>query len=363
VCPLKVFERIIWYQEKIKSIYQLITPAMENFLLGCDWGTSSFRLRLIQFSTQHQVGEIVSNEGIATMHKKWTAAQETGEFVSKGQLYQHYLETQIRALSQNYSLDLNDVPIVISGMASSSIGLEELPYARVPFALDGTTALIRQIDADINFPHDIMLVSGVRSETDVLRGEETQLIGLMELLSGRGKTPGKGIFIFPGTHSKHIYVEGGMLVNFRTFMTGELFSIISNYSILKDSIVNDTTGFAGIEEDAFISGVRDAGGNSILNGLFTVRTNQLFGRWGKKQNGSYLSGLLIGEEMKYLLEIDEWQLILCSSENLSGFYKLALDTLNLAGRTTIIPPSLVDLAALSGQILIFRKHQKGLTNE
>jgi len=329
---------------------------MEKYFLGCDWGTSSFRLRLIEVFNQKVIAEVVSSQGIATMHKKWIEVQDDRQHKTKGDLYREYLQDQINSLSGKCTVNLNELAIVISGMASSSIGLEELPYAKVPFALNGASATAKRLEAEKNFSHEIILVSGVCSEADVMRGEETQMIGLMSLLPGeRNNRLSKGIFILPGTHSKHIYVNEVYLVDFQTFMTGELFNVIAEHTILKNSVQRHLVDDAEIDVDAFKAGVTRATTNSILNGLFTVRTNQLFSRFNMQENASYLSGLLIGEELKLLLGKSELPLYLCSGQNLSNFYKLALDSLNLLSRTSIVPSGLMDQAAVFGQNIIFKR--------
>ncbi|MCW3112910.1 MAG: 2-keto-3-deoxy-galactonokinase [Segetibacter sp.] len=330
---------------------------MEKLLLGCDWGTSSFRLRLFDTSTQDVIGEVQTADGIAKMNSSWQEANTQNNTISKTSFFRQYLKEQMEALSAKTSVALHNLSIVISGMASSTIGMEDVPYAKMPFALDGSDVNFKLLKAENNFPNDIILISGVCSQNDVMRGEETQLIGLVALLEQSGNKLQDGVLIFPGTHSKHIHVKNGQLMNFNTFMTGEVFSIISNHSILKNSIEkDDSSELSETDVNAFKSGVRYAKETGILNGLFTVRTNQLFDKLDKKQNAFYLSGLLIGEELKYLLKNDELSLALCSASNLSRFYELAIEELNLLQRTTIVPTELVDSAALEGQRVIFQKH-------
>ena len=331
---------------------------MEKFLLGCDWGTSTFRLQLLDIAELRVVGEVLSKEGIAGMHEKWKAIIGQNKAGKKSQLFRSYLKKQIELLSAKLSVDLDNITIVISGMASSSIGMEDVPYTMVPFALDGSQTIIKHMDLEENFSHEIILVSGVRSQKDVMRGEETQLIGLLSLLELSGSKPEEGILIFPGTHSKHIYIQNGQLTNFRTFMTGELFNVMCNHSILKDSVQTGELGsFSEMDAIGFKLGLKDSQEAGILNGLFRVRTNQLFNRLSKKQNFFYLSGLLIGAEIIYLLENEDMPLLLCSGSNLYGFYKTALEELNLSGRTTIIPIDLVDKAALAGQNVIYQNYK------
>ncbi|SFC16331.1 2-dehydro-3-deoxygalactonokinase [Spirosoma endophyticum] len=325
---------------------------MKNYLLGCDWGTSSFRLRLINSTDIQLIGEITSQEGIANTFTSWKANGEP-KGISREQFFRVQLQRQINLLAKQLTINLDDIPVVISGMASSSIGMDEVPYATLPFPVDGSLASIKRLETQVDFAHDIILISGVRTEHDVMRGEETQLIGLLALLDTLHVDSEESILIFPGTHSKHIYIQNQQVVDFQTFMTGEVFNLMSHYSILKDSVEsNGLTVFEERELDAFKSGINQSHDSSILNSLFRVRTNQLFNQLTKRQNALYLSGLLIGNELKSLINQPTWQLILCSGNNLYELYKLAMEELHLSERTITISADLIDKATIAGQVKI-----------
>ncbi|SOD92983.1 2-dehydro-3-deoxygalactonokinase [Spirosoma fluviale] len=325
---------------------------MKNYLLGCDWGTSSFRLRLIDSSNHQLIGEITSQEGIANTFTAWKAIGD-GATLPREQFFRHQLKRHINQLSTKVSIKLNGIPIVISGMASSSIGMAEVPYATLPFPVDGSLSSTKRLLKQADFPHDITLISGVRTEHDVMRGEETQLIGLLALLDTGHVAADASILIFPGTHSKHIYIQNQQVIDFQTFMTGEVFNLMAHYSILKDSIAPaELSTFTNDQLDAFKLGVNESDSSSILNSLFRVRTNQLFGLLNKPDNTLYLSGLLIGAELKTLLDQPQWQLILCSGNNLYELYKLAMEELQLSDRTTTISSDLIDKATIAGQVKI-----------
>lgn len=338
---------------------------MKNYLLGCDWGTSSFRLRLIQMLgddiAHHQLmGEVISQEGVASTYNAWKVEGEA-KGISKNLYFRQQLKKQIGILSKKLSFCLDHITLVISGMASSSVGMEEVPYACLPFAVDGSQASIRHFEKQAEFPHDIILISGIKSPEDVMRGEETQLIGLVALADFLHNQP-KAILIFPGTHSKHIYIKNSQLINFRTFMTGEVFNLMVHHSILKDSVdSNDLSGASESDLEAFKLGVRESSRANVLHSLFKVRTNQLFGKLNRKQNSLYLSGLLIGAELKQLGKKENGQIVLCSGSNLFAFYQLAIEELHLSGSTITIAADLIDKAAMAGQIRIF-KNQKLKTN-
>lgn len=325
---------------------------MKKHLLSCDWGTSSFRLRLVSVTDHNVIGEVTSPSGIGSVYNDWREANDANG-APRGQFYQSVMAMQIAALGKQTGIDTTGVPVVVSGMASSSIGMEELRYARLPFALDGSHLVVRQFEEREEFPHEIILVSGVRSDHDVMRGEETQLIGLGAAMDLSGRD---AIFIFPGTHSKHMFVRDGRLVDFKTFMTGEVFNLMAFHSILKDSVEHlRETEFTAEAEEAFREGIRESGSGNILNALFTVRTNQLFDLLDKRQNGMFLSGLLIGCEIRDLTRETNAHLVLCGGHNLYNLYKTAIDALNLSGRATIIPSEIVDRAATMGHSLIFDK--------
>lgn len=336
---------------------------LPDSLLCCDWGTSAFRLRLMTIAALECVGEVSSPAGVARTFTDWkTDGEPTG--VTREQFFRRQLGAHIDRLAEQVSRRLDGVPIAISGMASSSIGMADVPYATLPFATDGSQAGVRHFDRQPDFPHDIILIAGIRSEHDVMRGEETQLIGLLALLDGVGGAGQKALFIFPGTHSKHLFVKNDQLIHFDTYMTGELFDLMANQSILADSVdTTDLTPISDGDRAAFRRGVRQSTSTPLLNSLFTVRTNQLFDQLTKRQNALYLSGLLIGQELGPLLDKPDWPIVLCSGSNLAAFYELALKELRLSARTTPISPDLIDRAASVGQIRLYQHQPLKLTTE
>jgi len=127
----------------------------------------------------------------------------------------------------------------------------------------------------------------------VMRGEETQVLGLLDQLPGDGPHT----LCLPGTHSKWIRVEGGRITGFHTAMTGELFALLTQHSLLGALMDKE----ADDDEAAFAQGLaasRGAGG--LPNQLFSVRTRGLFGELDGAAAPSYLSGLLIGHELNGL---------------------------------------------------------------
>ena len=253
-------------------------------ILSCDWGTSSFRLRLINVADKTVLAEKTSGDGIAVVHSKWLqSGLAENERIG---FYTDILLAQIEKL-ENHSLA--GVPVIISGMASSSIGMTELPYGDIPFRMNNTRLNVQGILPGAKYPHEILLVSGLKTKDDVMRGEETMLLGC-EI-----GEEGEQLIIFPGTHSKHVLVKDNLLVDFKTFMTGEIFDLLSNKSILSKSVkINEW--FA--HQNIFEKGLAEGAESNFLNAIFHVRTNQLFKSLNPEENYHFLSGILIGSELK-----------------------------------------------------------------
>ena len=254
---------------------------MANFL-SCDWGTSSFRLRLVNAITQEILDEIVSKQGIADTYQNWQAMGQLE--TERIEFYTNILRGAIAQLSSPIALE---TPIILSGMASSTMGLRELPYQKFPFTWDTAQLPIHKISNHRTFTHPIYLVSGFRTETDIMRGEETLLLGC-DVADDAEK-----VFIFPGTHSKHIWVKNKIATDFKTYMTGELFHLLGTKSVLANSIEK------GDDFDAFTLGVKAAfKDGDLLHNAFLVRTRHILNRTHPLSNYAFLSGLLIGLELK-----------------------------------------------------------------
>lgn len=323
---------------------------MAKHILSCDWGSTSFRLRLVDRTNEKVLSEVLTDEGIIYTFNAYQAITADRQ-VSRKQYFREQLTKSLSALANSSAIDISNLDIILSGMASSSIGMHEVPYANLPFAIDGSQAGVEVFEAEESFQNRIILISGVKSDNDVMRGEETQLIGLIKLL--KLDTNSETIFILPGTHSKHLQIKLDKLTDIQTFMTGELYNILTHHSILKDSVdVNIPGDMSAGDREAFISGVRNSGSANILNRLFSVRTNQLFNKLDKKQNALYLSGLLIGNELASLLSSENVPLILCSGGSLHKLYKLAFECLGLLNRTTIASADVISQATIAGQIVI-----------
>jgi len=114
----------------------------KDFLLGCDWGTTTLRLTLCDAETLAVRAEVRSDEGVASTFRDWKES-DPGGAVSRERYFRRRLGGHLARLSQSAGMSVEGIPLVVSGMASSSLGMQELPYANLPFSLDGGDAVSR----------------------------------------------------------------------------------------------------------------------------------------------------------------------------------------------------------------------------
>jgi 2-dehydro-3-deoxygalactonokinase len=241
---------------------------MTGSFIAVDWGTTSFRA--YQVSPEGKVlDERRSSDGILAV---------------KESAFEQALEQHLAGW--NVSL-----PVVAAGMITSRQGWIEVPYVDCPAGpKELAKAIVSRTLASGRMIH---FVTGLhmKSESlghDVMRSEETQVFG--SLVSGAAH------FVTPGTHSKWIDVEGGRIVRFETYVTGESFALYRNHSILGRLMSGESDDMA-----AFAHGVEKALADpaGLLHSLFSVRSLGLYNELNAEALSSYLSGLLIGTEVAH----------------------------------------------------------------
>jgi len=202
--------------------------------------------------------------------------------VAHGQ-FQHVFEQRFGDWMSADSLCL------ISGMAGSRQGWREAPYCPCPSGFEDIAQHLQWIEKD-----RIGIVPGLSTwnddTPDVMRGEEIQIFGALSAQQIQSAQ-----FVLPGTHSKWAQVLNGKIEAFKTFMTGEFYALLSQHSILAKTCLPD----APLKKDVFLDGVMQSqkpGG--LLHHAFSARSLALFEKLNPAQSSSYISGLLIGEEIK-----------------------------------------------------------------
>jgi 2-dehydro-3-deoxygalactonokinase len=272
-------------------------------LIAIDWGTSSLR------------GARLSDTGQVLESREYPRGILT---VPAG---------QFEAVLHEFFGDWLQVPnalCLISGMAGSRQGWQEAPYCPCPagFSELGQHLLWLQPGRIALVPGLSCLGADALNTPDVMRGEEVQIFGALQK-AGRDSAT----LVLPGTHSKWVQVQGGRVMQFQTFMTGEVFALMSQHSILGKTM--DLKG--AFDPAVFLQGIDQSQQHgSALHHLFAVRTLGLFERLSAAQLPSYLSGLLIGEELRHQAASAHAEpVIVIGSEALTMRYTLALQHLRI----------------------------------
>ena len=217
---------------------------------------------------------------------------------------------------------------LMSGMVGSQQGWMEAPYCSCPAGFEEVASKLVWVE-----PRRVAIVPGLVCEhegiPDVMRGEETQIFGALKLLARQD-----ALLVLPGTHSKWVRVQAGRIQSFATFMTGEFFALLRQHSILSRTLpVNASASDGDFDRDAFEQGVMLAlRSNSLLHSAFSVRTLSLFDRLPAAALPSYLSGLVIGEELRAQTLKSGDELIVIGSEALTQRYQNALALRSVAAQ-------------------------------
>ncbi len=312
-----------------------------SLLLCCDWGTTNFRIQLLEINTGNIIASETSDNGIAKVFAEWKETKHDNNY--RIAFYYAVIEDHIRKIEKKINLSLQQIPVVLSGMASSRIGMMELNYKPLPFSTDGSDIIVEKLEKDDIIFREVYLISGACTTDDVMRGEETQLIGCFDENSSSD-----GYYIFPGTHSKHVEVERDKAISIQTFLTGELFELLSQKSILASSIEKNND-FNSVHVEAFKKGIYKSLEDKFLHACFSVRTNEIFNKLSKKENYHFLSGLLIGTELKELNDKSE-AVFIVGNAVLQNIYKIALQ--QISSHISILCLN-AEEAILKGQLKIY----------
>lgn len=245
--------------------------------VAVDWGTSSLRVWLMA-ADGAVLAESRSAEGMDTLARDGFAA---------------VLRARLDALGPGLDTLPRPIPVVLCGMVGARQGWREAPYAAVPASPAAIADAAVAVDAD---GLDARILPGLcrrdPARPDVMRGEETQLMGVV-----LDAPQASGLVAMPGTHSKWVTLQAGRVTDFTTVMTGELFALLSGQSILRHTIAGETG--AGEADAAFRAGLADglAEPGRLGARLFAIRAEELlFGTRGAAA-ADRLSGLLIGTEV------------------------------------------------------------------
>ena len=213
---------------------------------------------------------------------------------------------------------LGDHPMLMAGMIGSNRGWLDAGYVPCPAGLEDVAGSLCWPEEDRT-----AIVPGlsVSSPADVMRGEEVQFLGAVDA----GMIPADAMLCHPGTHNKWVTLAGGRVTGFRTVMTGEMFSLLREHSILSDLLTDEMA-----VDDAFCDGVRRGlKGEAITAELFAVRAGVLLGERRREDSTDFTSGLLIGADVGTGLDGTEGDVFVMGRPELTKLYAAAI---GVAGR-------------------------------
>jgi 2-dehydro-3-deoxygalactonokinase len=263
--------------------------------IAVDWGTTNRRAYLID-SAGKQAGEFEDSKGILSL--------SSGDFPAAN--------AEIRP-------KLADKPLLLAGMVGSNRGWKEAPYVPCPATIDDVVAKLVWVGEREAIVQGLYLVGDGRA--DVMRCEEVQLLGGV----AAGMVDSNALVCHPGTHNKWTVLHQARIHSFRTVMTGELFSLLKEHSILADFLQ------APVDDDeVFRNAARHAVFNESLPAeLFSVRASVLLGQMKKEDAASYASGLLIGTDVRIGLAVPTGaQVVVMGRPELTRLYAAALAQAN-----------------------------------
>jgi len=298
---------------------------MEAFL-ACDWGTTNLRAWVVA-----ENGAVLRDRNFPLGVGRLQAGEAARRFAD-----------EVRP-----AMEARGLPAILCGMIGSNLGWRAVPYRPCPADLASLAEGLRQADEQAWIVPGL-ICDGITAAPDVMRGEETQVLGWVAADPARSQ--GLQVICHPGTHTKWVIVQDGRIVRFVTAMTGELFSVLGRHSILRHEAAAD-------DDEVFLAGVAAAGdGGGLAARLFSARARVVGGGADPAGTPSYLSGLLIGAEaasLPRLVDLPEGATVhVLGDAALCERYRRVLA---MAGIFAEVHDG--EAAALSGLAALFRSRQ------
>jgi 2-dehydro-3-deoxygalactonokinase len=284
--------------------------------IAVDWGTSNLRAWAID-----EEGRVIAN-----------AASEAG----MARLSRDDFEPTLLSLIDGWLTSGRKTRVLACGMVGARQGWTEAAYASVP-----CTPVTQTIAPECRDPRlEVHILGGIRQlhPPDVMRGEETQIAGVLLHEAGF-----EGVICLPGTHTKWVEVAGGIIIRFQTFMTGELFALLSTQSVLRHSMPAGT----GWDDEAFVAAAVESAmdTHALAARLFSVRAAALVADLMPAAAKARLSGLLIGAELASTRPMwSRQRLLIAGNGRQANLYSEALS--RLGGASSLIDASELTLAGL-----------------
>ena len=261
---------------------------MEGPFLAIDWGTTNRRVYRIEKGLVTQ--KIQDARGILSLKKR-------------------DYEGELTAIRQA----LGDYPLLMAGMVGAAIGWQEVPYVEAPANLDIFAHSLTYLD------ERTAIVPGMtcdyQGRVDVMRGEEVQFLGAMQ----NNLTNSIDIMCQPGTHNKWAWpCPNGTITHFITAMTGEMFALLKNHSLLAGLLEGDVE-----DGPAFRKGLEESHNADLLSQIFNIRAQLLRKKLNPDQAAAYTSGLLIGSDVS-ARSVKDQKVLLLADGILEKLYTVAI---------------------------------------
>lgn len=293
------------------------TSAEPRFFVAGDWGSSRLRLFLCRLQGRGSAKVMEQRVGLGIAKVKDPGAT-------------------LFEVAGDWLVEHNNLPMILSGMVGANIGWRETPYLQCPVHIPALAQVAKQF---MYRGHPITIVQGLActnpfGQPDLMRGEETQIFGWYQL--SKSFQNGSHLLCLPGTHSKWLLVGNSHIENFVTGFTGEMYDLLTMHSLLIGQIEPDS-----MDQDEFrlgVAAVQSATDVQLLHLLFSVRSRQLGSGKTSHQAASFLSGLLIGSDIKgalglYGARATEKSVSIIGDGQLTSHYAWALESFGFQAQT------------------------------
>ena len=311
-------------------------------LIAIDWGNTRFRCWLLDING-NEIDNIDTEFGISKI--KDTTFSQVFENIMGGWFHEH-----------------GSLPVIASGMIGSRHGWLETPYIPCPAGPEEFAKHLVYVSLNIentNIPKKIAIVPGMsywdEGVPDLMRGEETQVAGFL------WDKQQSGWIVLPGTHSKWVLTKAGKIEAFKTFMSGEIFALMVEHSILQKLMEGNQQ-----DENAFKRGCIQSFNSQqgLLNQLFSVRTMGLLNQVEAKGIHSFISGIIIGCEIKEGMSLDAHNFSLDDAEvnligeiSLCNLYRHAFEIANIKVNLVNNNPVVKGLFHVAGAASLYRTYE------
>ena len=264
-----------------------------HYTFVTDAGTTRLRITLLDESGK-VIGKLSSDDGV----------KHTAEDGDNHRLLAALKEGYVRLITAAGIRDTDTLSCIAYGMITSNTGLYELPHLTLPASEKELRAGIRQVEYPDLLPCPVSFIPGLRTETgidgiypDMMRGEETEIIGLHTLL----KPDSDRLYVLPGSHNKLIHVtRDGYITSLKTTVSGELLEALTKHSILADSVERAFLTPEEYDAEEMLKGAASSAREGFTHAAFTVRTRRVLEQGTLKNAKNFLLGTVLAGDLAAL---------------------------------------------------------------